>query len=54
MIEKLPVANLIGHLVLILGITIVAFPIYYTFVDSSMTFCPRARLRVIFLNGSRP
>jgi sn-glycerol 3-phosphate transport system permease protein len=37
MIEKRPVANLVGHLMLILGIIIVAFPIYYTFVASTMT-----------------
>ncbi|EFG36211.1 predicted protein [Brucella sp. NVSL 07-0026] len=37
MIEQRPVSNLIGHLILILGIIIVAFPIYYTFVASSMT-----------------
>ncbi|MGA1804974.1 sn-glycerol-3-phosphate ABC transporter permease UgpE [Rhizobium sp. HT1-10] len=37
MIEKRPIANLVGHLMLILGIIIVAFPIYYTFVASTMT-----------------
>ncbi|NLR97133.1 sn-glycerol-3-phosphate ABC transporter permease UgpE [Rhizobium sp. P38BS-XIX] len=37
MIEKRPVANLVGHLMLILGIIVVAFPIYYTFVASTMT-----------------
>jgi sn-glycerol 3-phosphate transport system permease protein len=37
MIEKQPVANLISHLVLVLGIVIVAFPIYYTLVASTMT-----------------
>ncbi|MBR7654148.1 sn-glycerol-3-phosphate ABC transporter permease UgpE [Brucella oryzae] len=37
MIEKRPVSNLIGHLILIVGIIIVAFPIYYTFVASTMT-----------------
>ncbi|WP_139974405.1 sn-glycerol-3-phosphate ABC transporter permease UgpE [Ochrobactrum sp. CGA5] len=37
MIEKRPISNLIGHLILILGIIIVAFPIYYTFVASTMT-----------------
>ena len=37
MIEKRPVANLVGHLMLIIGIIIVAFPIYYTFVASTMT-----------------
>jgi sn-glycerol 3-phosphate transport system permease protein len=37
MIEKRPIANLIGHLVLIVGIIVVAFPIYYTFIASTMT-----------------
>ncbi|MCM2292623.1 sn-glycerol-3-phosphate ABC transporter permease UgpE [Allorhizobium sp. BGMRC 0089] len=37
MIEKRPVANLVGHLMLVLGIVVVAFPIYYTFVASTMT-----------------
>jgi len=37
MIEKRPISSLIGHLILILGIIIVAFPIYYTFVASTMT-----------------
>ncbi len=37
MIERRPIANLFGHLMLIIGIIIVAFPIYYTFIASSMT-----------------
>lgn len=37
MIEKRPIANFIGHLVLIIGVMIVAFPIYYTFVASTRT-----------------
>ncbi|RDL46725.1 L-arabinose transport system permease protein AraQ [Ensifer sp. M14] len=37
MIEKRPIANFIGHLVLIIGVIIVAFPIYYTFIASSRT-----------------
>ncbi|PZP42404.1 MAG: glycerol-3-phosphate transporter, partial [Agrobacterium fabrum] len=37
MIENRPVARVIAHLMLVLGIIIVAFPIYYTFVASSMT-----------------
>ncbi|WP_413711985.1 sn-glycerol-3-phosphate ABC transporter permease UgpE [Rhizobium sp. Rhizsp82] len=37
MIEKRPIASLIGHLMLIIGIIIVAFPIYYTFIASTMT-----------------
>lgn len=37
MIENRPVATLIAHLTLILGVVIVAFPIYYTFVASTLT-----------------
>ena len=51
MIEKRPVANLIGHLVLILGIIIVAFPIYYTFVASSMTSVEIVRPPMSLLPG---
>ena len=35
MVENRPLAGLIAHLILILGIVIVAFPIYYTFVAST-------------------
>ncbi len=37
MIERRPVGNLMAHFILILGIVIVAFPIYYTFVASTRT-----------------
>lgn len=37
MIEKRPLSTLFAHLVLIIGIIIVAFPIYYTFIASTMT-----------------
>lgn len=37
MIDRRPIANITGHLILVLGIIIVAFPIYYTFVASTMT-----------------
>ncbi|CCF18844.1 MULTISPECIES: sn-glycerol-3-phosphate ABC transporter permease UgpE [Pseudorhizobium] len=37
MIENRPVARLMAHLMLVIGIIIVAFPIYYTFVASTMT-----------------
>ena len=37
MIERNPVTIAISHLALIIGIIIVAFPIYYTFVASTMT-----------------
>ena len=37
MIENRPISTLISHLVLVLGIIIVALPIYYTFVASTHT-----------------
>ena len=37
MVEHRPIARLIAHLVLVLGILIVAFPIYYTFIASTQT-----------------
>ncbi|MBX3573603.1 MAG: sn-glycerol-3-phosphate ABC transporter permease UgpE [Mesorhizobium sp.] len=37
MIENAPIRRLIAHLVLVLGILVVAFPIYYTFVASTHT-----------------
>jgi sn-glycerol 3-phosphate transport system permease protein len=52
MIEKRPVASLIGHLMLIIGIIIVAFPIYYTFVASTMTSAEIIRPPISLLPGS--
>ncbi|WP_029009153.1 sn-glycerol-3-phosphate ABC transporter permease UgpE [Azospirillum halopraeferens] len=37
MIERRPVGTLLAHLSLVLGIVVVAFPIYYTFVASTRT-----------------
>ena len=37
MIENRPIASLISHLVLVIGILIVALPIYYTFIASTHT-----------------
>ena len=51
MIEKRPISNLVGHLILILGIIIVAFPIYYTFVASTMTSTQIIRPPISLLPG---
>lgn len=51
MIEKRPIANLFGHLMLIIGIIIVAFPIYYTFVASTMTSAEILRPPISLLPG---
>ncbi|MEO5734413.1 MAG: sn-glycerol-3-phosphate ABC transporter permease UgpE [Rubrivivax sp.] len=37
MVENRPVATLVSHLVLILGVILVAFPLYITFVASTQT-----------------
>jgi sn-glycerol 3-phosphate transport system permease protein len=37
MIENRPIANALSHLVLVLGVLIVAFPVYITFVASTQT-----------------
>ncbi len=52
MIEKRPLSTLIAHLVLVLGIIIVAFPIYYTFVASTMTSGEIIRPPISLLPGN--
>ena len=37
MVENRPIANTLSHLVLLLGVLIVAFPVYITFVASTQT-----------------
>ena len=37
MVENRPVATLLSHLVLVLGVIIVAFPVYITFIASTQT-----------------
>jgi sn-glycerol 3-phosphate transport system permease protein len=37
MVESRPVTTLVAHLALVLGVVIVAFPIYYTFVASTLS-----------------
>lgn len=51
MIEKRPLSSLIGHFILILGIIIVAFPIYYTFIASSMSSIEIIRAPMSLLPG---
>jgi sn-glycerol 3-phosphate transport system permease protein len=38
MVENRPVANLVAHAILILGVIVVAFPLWVTFVASTRTF----------------
>jgi sn-glycerol 3-phosphate transport system permease protein len=37
MVENRPIANVLSHLVLVLGVLIVAFPVYITFIASTQT-----------------
>ncbi|MBP1851577.1 sn-glycerol-3-phosphate ABC transporter permease UgpE [Rhizobium halophytocola] len=53
MIEKRPIAAPLGHLLLAIGIIIVAFPIYYTFVASTMTSSEILRPPISLLPGSQ-
>ncbi|OLP42459.1 sn-glycerol-3-phosphate ABC transporter permease UgpE [Rhizobium oryziradicis] len=52
MIERRPIAALLGHLMLIIGIIIVAFPIYYTFIASTMSSAEILRPPISLLPGS--
>lgn len=53
MIENRPVARLMAHLMLIIGIIIVAFPIYYTFVASTRTSVEIIRAPMSLLPGDQ-
>jgi len=53
MIENRPIATLLGHLVLVLGIIVVAFPIYYTFIASTMTSIDIIRPPMSLLPGDQ-
>ena len=37
MVERRPVATLLAHLVLVLGVIVIAFPVYVTFIASTQT-----------------
>ena len=53
MIENAPIRTAIAHLVLVLGILIVAFPIYYTFVASTHSLQTILRPPLPLLPGDR-
>jgi sn-glycerol 3-phosphate transport system permease protein len=53
MIENTPIRTAIAHLVLVLGILIVAFPIYYTFVASTHSLQTILRPPLPLLPGDR-
>jgi len=52
MVENRPIARLIAHLILILGVIVVAFPVYYTFVASTQESRPIANGQVSLLPGA--
>jgi sn-glycerol 3-phosphate transport system permease protein len=52
MIERRPIAGLLGHFMVIIGIIIVAFPIYYTFVASTLSSGEILRPPISLLPGS--
>ena len=53
MIENAPIRRMIAHLVLVLGILIVAFPIYYVFVASTHSLQTILRPPLPLLPGDR-
>ena len=53
MIENTPVRTVVAHLLLLLGILIVAFPIYYTFVASTHSLQTILRPPLPLLPGDR-
>jgi len=53
MIENTPVRTVIAHLLLVLGILVVAFPIYYTFVASTHSLQTILRPPLPLLPGDR-
>ncbi|HRL21898.1 sn-glycerol-3-phosphate ABC transporter permease UgpE [Alcaligenes sp. SDU_A2] len=52
MIERRPILDFITHLVLILGVIIIALPLYITFVASTQTTAEVARAPMSLLPGS--
>jgi sn-glycerol 3-phosphate transport system permease protein len=52
MIENRPISTLVSHLVLVIGILVVALPIYYTFIASTHTSIEIVRPPMSLLPGS--
>jgi sn-glycerol 3-phosphate transport system permease protein len=51
MVERRPLSNLLAHLVLLLGLATVAFPVYLTFVASTQTAAEIANGQMSLLPG---
>src|SRR3546814_3870288 len=52
MIERRPILDIVTHLVLILGVAIIAFPLYVTFIASTQTAQEVAQAPMSLLPGS--
>ena len=52
MIERRPILDLIAHLILLIGVVIVAFPVYVTFVASTQTAAEVQQAPMSLLPGS--
>ncbi|TEA72298.1 sn-glycerol-3-phosphate ABC transporter permease UgpE [Allopusillimonas ginsengisoli] len=52
MIERRPVLDVVTHIILLIGVAIIAFPIYVTFVASTQTAQEVARAPMSLLPGS--
>ena len=53
MVENRPLSRLLAHLVLIIGVIVVAFPVYYTVVASTQDSKPIANGEVSLLPGTK-
>lgn len=52
MVENRPIGNFVAHAILILGVAIVAFPLWVTFVASTLTFDDIVHVPMPLLPGS--
>ena len=52
MVERRPLATAISHLVLVLGVIVIAFPLYVTFVASTHTAQDIVQVPMPLLPGS--
>src|SRR3546814_16853401 len=52
MIERRPILDIVTHLVLILGVAIIAFPLYVTFIASTQTAQEVAQAPMSLLPGT--
>jgi sn-glycerol 3-phosphate transport system permease protein len=53
MVENRPIGRLLAHLILIIGVIVVAFPVYYTFVASTQATQPISVGQISLLPGDQ-